>query len=64
MSPTAGVVCLAKPGELVAEGQPLLELHADDPALFEAAVAALENAIEIGTEPVDPVPLIAERISM
>jgi hypothetical protein len=41
----------------------LLELHADDPALFEGATAALQGAIEIGREPVDPMPLIAERIT-
>lgn len=63
VSPTAGVICLAKPGETVAQGQPLLELHADDPALFEGATAALQGAIEIGREPVDPMPLIAERIT-
>ena len=31
VSPSAGVVCLAKEGDAVEEGQPVLELHVDDP---------------------------------
>jgi thymidine phosphorylase len=63
VSPTAGVVCLAKPGDVVAEGQPLLELHADDPARFDSAIDALEGAIEIGATPVEPAPLVVEHIT-
>ena len=63
VSASAGVVCLAKPGEQVAEGQPVLELHADDPARFDHAVEALGTAIEIGPEAAEPAPLIIERIA-
>jgi thymidine phosphorylase len=63
VSPTAGVVCLAKPGDVVAEGQPLLELHADDPARFDSAIDALEGAIEIGATRVERPPLVVERIT-
>ena len=35
VSAGAGVVLLAKPGDAVRRAQPLLELHADDPARFE-----------------------------
>jgi thymidine phosphorylase len=38
VSHTAGVRCLAKPGDYVAAGQPVLELHADDPGRFAAAL--------------------------
>ena len=62
VSPSAGVRGSPAPGDPVVEGQPLLELHADDPARFPAAVAALEGAWEIGPEPPDPAPLIIERI--
>jgi thymidine phosphorylase len=62
VSAAAGVVCLAKPGDRVEEGQPLLELHADDPARFAAAVEALDGAIVIGDEPPEPAPLIIDRI--
>ncbi|MBA3630518.1 MAG: thymidine phosphorylase, partial [Actinobacteria bacterium] len=35
VSPSAGVVCLAKPGDEVEEGQPVLELHTEDHGLFD-----------------------------
>ena len=63
MSPTAGVICHAKPGDAVEEGQPLLELLTDDPARFDTAVAALDGAIEVGDEAREQPPLIAERIT-
>jgi thymidine phosphorylase len=47
VSPTAGVLLLAKPGDRVTAGQPLLELHADDPSRFARAEQALDGAIEI-----------------
>ena len=62
-APSAGIVCLAKPGDEVEPGQPLLELHADDEARFDGAVAALAGAIEIGAEPPEPRPLVIERIA-
>jgi thymidine phosphorylase len=62
VSAGAGVLCLRKPGEEVQEGEPLLELHSDDPARFSSALEALEGAIEISAEPVEPQPLILERI--
>ena len=42
VSHTAGVFCLAKPGEYVAAGQCVLELRADDPARFAPATEALD----------------------
>lgn len=48
---SAGVRCLAKPGERVAAGEPLLELHTDTPEAVSSAAAALADAIEIGDEP-------------
>ncbi len=58
----AGIRCLVKPGEPVAEGQPVLELRTDDPRRCPAALAALEDAVEIGPQPPEPVPLVLERI--
>jgi thymidine phosphorylase len=58
VSPSAGVVCLAKPGESVEEGQPILELHTEDPRLFGPAVEALSGGIDIDAEPPEPRPLI------
>jgi thymidine phosphorylase len=59
VSAAAGVLCLAKPGDWVEMEQPLLELRTDDESRFEAALAALGNAIEIGPEgPPDQPPVI------
>ncbi len=57
VSPAAGVICLAKPGDRVEPGQPLLELRTDDPARFGRADEALAGAIEIGDAPPETVPL-------
>jgi thymidine phosphorylase len=55
-------MCLAKPGEPVAKGQPVLELCGDDPSRLDAARAELTTAIDIGDEPPSASPLIIERI--
>ena len=48
VSAGAGVVLHAKPGDSVTAGQPLLELHADEPDRFAAALAALDGGFDIG----------------
>jgi thymidine phosphorylase len=63
VSATAGVVCLAKEGEVVEAGQPVLELHADDASRFDAALDALRGGIVIGDDPPPPRPLILDRIA-
>jgi thymidine phosphorylase len=47
----------------VEAGEPVLVLHADGPERLEAALAALDGAIEVGPEPPEPRPLIVERIA-
>lgn len=59
----AGVVCLAKPGDRVEEGQAILELHADHPGRFDGALAALADGWTIAAEPPEPRPLVIERIA-
>jgi thymidine phosphorylase len=59
----AGVICLAKPGDPVTAGQPVLELRSDDETRFAAAIEALGGAVEIGPEPPAGAPLVIERIS-
>jgi thymidine phosphorylase len=61
VSAGAGVVMLAKPGDTVTAGQPLLELHADSPDRFERAIAALEGCCSIGE--FRPTPLIIDRVT-
>ena len=62
VSPTAGVVWRATVGDHVEAGQPLLELHLDDPARLESAQAALADAIEITDGPVTPPPMVLGRV--
>ncbi|WP_018682659.1 thymidine phosphorylase [Actinokineospora enzanensis] len=58
----AGILCHAKPGARVAEGDPLLELHTDTPEAIPAALTALQDAYAItDTAPARP-PLITETI--
>jgi thymidine phosphorylase len=63
VSPIAGITWRATVGEQVIEGEPLLELHLDDPARLSGALQALEGAIEITDGPVDAPPMILGRVS-
>jgi thymidine phosphorylase len=63
VSAAAGVVCVAKEGDRVEEGEPVLELHADDPSRFAAALDALDGGIDVGREPPEPRPLVLDRIA-
>jgi thymidine phosphorylase len=62
VSASAGVLCLAKPGERVEAGQAVLELRADEEFRFARAADALAGAVEIGPEPPEAAPLVVERI--
>jgi thymidine phosphorylase len=56
VSAAAGVICLAKPGDRVQQGQPLLELRADDENRFGPALAALDGAADVSEQPPAPLP--------
>ncbi|HEX3336050.1 MAG TPA: thymidine phosphorylase [Jatrophihabitans sp.] len=62
VSAGAGVVLHAKPGDSVTAGQPLFELHADEPARFARAIEALDGGYEIGERAL-PTPLVLDRIA-
>jgi thymidine phosphorylase len=62
VSATAGALCLRKPGDPVEVGEAVIELLVDDPARLDAALHALDGAVEIGKEPPEPRPLVLERI--
>jgi thymidine phosphorylase len=49
VSAAAGIICLAKPGEQVRAGQPVLELRADDQERFGPARAALDGAFTVSS---------------
>src|SRR5947207_209827 len=61
VSASAGIICLAKPGEAVQAGQPLLELRADEPERFGPALAALEGAVAVSDQ--GPPPALSPVIS-
>jgi len=59
----AGVVCLAKPGERVEKGQPVMELHTTERARLGRALEVLQGAIGISpAPPPPPAPLVLERV--
>ena len=63
VSPAAGVVLHAKPGDPVTAGEPLLELHTDEPARIERALAALDGAVEVGAARPGRTGLVLDRIA-
>jgi thymidine phosphorylase len=62
VDPAAGVLCLVKPGDQVARGQPILELRSNDGDRIAGARQALEAAVEIGPQPPAAWSRILERI--
>jgi thymidine phosphorylase len=63
VSAAAGIICLAKPGDAVTAGQPVLELRTDHAGRLDRARAALAGALVIGPEPPAPVHPVIERIA-
>jgi thymidine phosphorylase len=62
VSAVAGIICRVKPGEEVVKGQPLLELHTEEPERLAWARQALEGAVDIVDSPPAPVPVVLEVI--
>jgi thymidine phosphorylase len=63
VSPGAGILLHAKPGDAVIAGQKVLTMFADEEARFGFAEEALSGAITIGSTPdIHRLPLILERI--
>ncbi len=62
VSASAGVVMLRKPGERVEAGEPLLELHTDEPERIPPAIASLTDAVMISDHPPTSTPLVLARI--
>ena len=67
VSPGAGVVWHARPGDTVVAGAPLFTLHTDEPARFDRALASLEGGFDITPTSAlagwAPSPLLIDRIS-
>ena len=64
VSPTAGVICLAKPGTTVKKGDPIIELHGDRDGCFEEIIPLLETAFDISENPPATFPIVIEKISI
>jgi pyrimidine-nucleoside phosphorylase len=63
VDPRAGLAWLSRNGSRVEAGQPLVAVHADDPALVGAAVARLERTCEILAEPWTAPALVLGRLA-
>jgi thymidine phosphorylase len=59
----AGVRWRAAIGDHVVEGQPLFELHTDDPGRIPRALEALDGGWSVGPDPASPPPLVLDRVS-
>lgn len=59
---SVGLLAVARIGDRVERGQPVLRIHCDDPARADRARARLESAIEIVEGDVESVPIVLERI--
>lgn len=63
VSAAAGVVLRVAPGDRVAQGQVLAELHADDAQHMEAGRAAFAAAVSLGDQAPLPAARVIERIA-
>ena len=64
VSATAGVTCLAKEGDSVRAGEPLLELHTTEESLLRGALAALEGGFDVTAEAGPRQPLLLDRVAL
>jgi thymidine phosphorylase len=62
VSYAAGVRCLAKPGDYVRRGEPVLELHADHQDRFGPAAEAVDGALSIAGAPPAVPSLIIDQV--
>lgn len=59
---SAGIVLLKVAGDQVQAGEPIMELHLEDPRLLGAAMESLAGAVSIGESAPEPRILIHERL--
>lgn len=59
---SAGIVLLKVAGDQVQAGEPIMELHLEDPRLLGAAMESLAGAVSIGEGAAEPRILIHERL--
>jgi thymidine phosphorylase len=59
-----GILVKVKIGELVAEKEPLFEIHANDEEKLNQVLEKLKSAVEIVDEPVEPPPYFWDVIGL
>jgi thymidine phosphorylase len=57
-----GIVLEAKVGDAVRRGEPIAVLHATDPHRLATAQMALREGVTVAPEPLEPRPLILDRL--
>jgi pyrimidine-nucleoside phosphorylase len=62
VDPAVGIMVVAKPGDAVRDGAPMLELHYRDRARLEAAMRLTSQAITVGDQPPPPARLIVGEV--
>jgi thymidine phosphorylase len=62
VDPAVGIMVLAAPGQEVAAGEPILELHHRDRPRLDAALPLAQRAIAVGNAPPSPRPLILAEV--
>jgi thymidine phosphorylase len=62
VDPAVGIMVVAKPGDVVRAGAPVLELHFRDRGRLDAAMRLTSQAITIGDEPPAPGRLIVGEV--
>ena len=62
VDPAVGIVVLAKPGETVTAGEPVLRLHYRDRSRLDAALPLAQAAISLGVAPRGSRPLILAEV--
>ena len=62
VDPAVGIMVCVKPGDSVANGDPLLELHVRDQARLAPALALAERAVAVGAAAPPPRPLIVGEV--
>jgi pyrimidine-nucleoside phosphorylase len=63
VDPSVGVVFRVRVGDGVVAGQSLATVHAADTPSLSAAVARLQGIVEVGDEPVTPLPWVSHRVT-
>ena len=58
IDPAAGVCLLHRPGDIVQNGDGVLELHYDDPARLDEAMTVAQSSFTIADAPPEPAPLV------